>query len=510
MEVYVAPAIFSNNESSLRSNVKASNVVWTEFDGNAPDWNDVNVPSYVIQSSSVSNQHVYWRLHEPITNIDTLEDINRRITYNMGADGSAWDSNQVLRPPETRNHKRDTPVGTLQVTDNVYTIETFDYLAPAPEQVEVDWEITALPDPETVLLKYAFGPEIINLLTKDKIDDRSKSLMNLAFSCAELGLTNNEIMVMLVVADDKWEKFKHRKDRMKRLAHIVTVARNKHPDKAFDEVIIRAFGFESFLDLDINIEWLIEPMLMDGGLMLLVGPSGIGKTQYSLQAIIHLALGKDFLHYKVPEPKKIAFLSLEMGHGELKIFLEAMSAVLSQEERLLLEQNLILVPHGEPWALNKPEGQGYLVQLIEQFDLDGVVIDTLGSAIQGNISSDETVQPFTEFIDKIRKKYDIFVWENHHMRKSKDGISTQDDVYGNQYILNRSTSTYALLKSKGNKIRIRNFKNRLAAREDDTFIIRDEHLNFHPESAGIDEMIENNLQGEVDSENPKAPGGMDL
>lgn len=335
LEVYIAPAIFKTPESSLRSNVKASNVVWTEFDGNAPDWNDVNVPSFIIQSSSSANQHVYWRLNEAITDIDTLEDINRRITYNMGADGSAWDANQVLRPPESRNHKRDTPVRVLTQSDQVYDLSVFNELAPAPEQVEVDWKPESLPSPDKVLLTHAFSPDIVNLLTKDKVDDRSTSLMNLAYACAQLGLSNSEIMVLLIFADDKWEKFKYRKDRMKRLAHIITVARNKYPESndSFDQALLMAFGFESFLDTEIEINWLIEPMLMESGFMLTVGPSGIGKTQLTLQFLIHLALGKNYMHYTIPEAKKVAFLSLEMGHGELKVFLQAMSNALTQKER---------------------------------------------------------------------------------------------------------------------------------------------------------------------------------
>jgi hypothetical protein len=192
----------------------------------------------------------------------------------------------------------------------------------------------------------------------------------------------------------------------------------------------------------------------------------------------------------------------------LKIFLAAMRNGLTDAERLLLEQNFIVVPHGEPLALNKPEGQEILLGLIDHYSLQGIGIDTLGSALNGNISSDEVVQPFTEFVDKTRKKNDLFVWSNHHMRKSKDGISTQDDVYGNQYLLNRSTSTYALLKSK-DKIRVRNFKNRLAARERDFFIRRDENLYFHKDTESIDQMIENQLldNGEV---NDKSPGGIDL
>lgn len=514
-EVYIGPALFSA-ASSLRSNFKVSNVVWTEFDGNAPDWNDTNIPSLVVQSSGPNNQHVYWKLTEPVTNVDVLEDINRRITYNMSADASAWDANQVLRPPETTNYKNDPlPVGILSVSDNVYDIGVFEELAPAPKQIEAEWELSEMPSPEDVILRYSFTPDMVMLLKKSHVDDRSASLMNLAYGCAQMGLTNNEIMALLILKDDAWGKFKNRKDRLKRLSHIITVAKNKYPseEEDWDSTFTLAFGFQSFLDTDIEINWLIEPMLMEQGNMLLVGPSGVGKTQITLDILVNLALGKDFLHYKVPEAKKIILLSLEMGHGELKVFVKQRASVLTEEELALLETNLIIVPHGEPWFINTPQGQEQVLRLLEEYEPDGLVVDSIGSALNGNISSDEVVQPLTQFNDKIRKKYGMFTWYIHHIRKQSEGQqATQDDVYGNQYILNRSTSTYAVLRSKGDKIKVKNFKNRLAPREKDYFIERDEHLIFHSPNEDVDKMIENNLNSDEKSkdEGPSAANGLSL
>lgn len=493
LEVYLAPAIF-NKPDAKREFFKASNVVWTEFDENAPDWTDTNSPSLIIQSSGEFNQHVYWRLNEPVTSVDSLEDVNKRITYNMGADTSAWDAGQVLRPPDTYNFKRDKPVFLKESHDYIYTLDVFDNLAPAPESVPDDWELTVLPDVDTVILKYAYTPDLIKLIKAERheIKDRSTSLMNVAYACAQMQMSNNEIMAILLLCDDRWEKFKDRLDRMQRLAQIINIAKNKHPDQETDasDYHLMAFGFETFLDIDINIEWVIEPMLMEQGSMLLVGPGGIGKTQVMLQIAIHLALGKDWLHYKVKEPRKIALLSLEMGHGELKIFVEAMRAALTDEEAALLEQNLIIMPYGEPLHLNTPLGQAELISMLDDIEPDGLMVDSIGSAINGNISSDENVQPLTLFNDKIRKKYECFVFYIHHLRKSGDGKPNQDDVYGNQYLFNRSTSTYAVLRAKNGLLRFSNFKNRLAPLEKDHLIRRTETLGFESASHEIDELVE--------------------
>lgn len=471
-----------------------SQVAWADFDDNAPEFEGDIIPSLIVQSSTETRQHVYWKLTEPITNIEELEQINRTIAYNFGADGSGWDANQVLRPPCTYNHKRDQPVRTIHHIDKSFAADYFNVLTPAPVEPKTSWELGTLPSPEAVILKYAFTPDMAKLLqrSKEEIKDRSASLMNLAYGLCQMGLTDAEVFTMLLLADDRWEKFKPRKDRYKRLSHIVVVARNKYPDANETDDHTFAFGFESFLNTEINIEWLIEPMLMENGSMMLVGPSGIGKTQLSIQFMVHLALGKDYLHYKITSPKKCLFLSLEMDHGSLKKFMEAVNGALNDADRAILEENLIIIPHGEPWPLNTQQGQEQLVLWLENIEPDVLFVDSIGSAIRGNISSDENVMPLLDFNDHIRKKYNLAVWYIHHMRKQIPGANhaaSQDDIYGNQYLLNRATSSYGVLRAKLGNIKIRNFKNRLAPAEQDYIIERTDHLNFKKITEDVDHLL---------------------
>ncbi len=523
-DIYIGPAIYKEQRAT-REFVKASNVVWADFDGNAPEWNDPNgEPSLIVQSSSDKHQHVYWRLQEPITDLDTLERINRNLTYNLQADSGGWSAAKVLRPPSTSNFKRindGTINSVVLVRTNAiaYDYEVFDSLAPAPDKVDTTFDLTGLPDVQDIILKYPFPEDMVRLFKKDKPGDRSTALMNLAYGCAEMGMEDKEIFVILLLADDKWLKFKERADRHQRLAQIISIARSKHPDsnQPEEEAFAVAFDFQSFLNTEINIDWVVEPMLMEQGAMLMVGPSGIGKTQISLRFMIHLALGIDFLHYKIKTPQRIVFLSLEMDHGSLKQFLLKMAIGMTDNQRSLLAENFIIVPHGEPWALNTPVGQEYLVNMIEAIRPQGLFIDSIGSAIKGAISSDEAVQPYLDFMDRLRKKYKLFTWAIHHMRKAQQGshgATTQDDIYGNQYLLNRSTSAYGVLHGKNGLIKIRNFKNRLAATEHDYLIERIDNLGFikyNKEDTALTQFVNKQIEDEPTGPVPdKAPNNFDL
>lgn len=505
-EVYVAPAIFKEPNNAQKENFKASNVVWADFDKEAPDWDSFNShPSLVVQSSIESRQHVYWRLTEPITNIEVQEDLNRRIAYNHGADLSGWDCNQVLRPPNTLNHFRSSGVKLVYRSNISYQNDVFDTLAPAPKEAAYTWTLTELPNLERVLLGYALTPEIQSLLSAENPSDgsgsRAKKLTQMAYACCALGMNDNEVFVMVRSLADKWGKFEGRNDKDKQIARIVSLARTKYPDalpysnETFpvqlpgqtsvdddeEDNDIFIYNYMDFMQAEIIMDWVVEGMLMEKGNLLIAGPSGVGKTQWILQLMKHIAIGKPFLHYNIDRPRKVGFLSLEMGHPDLRVFMDQQDKDLNDAERELLKENLDIIPYGEAWPLNLPAGQGVLESIIEARGWEGVFVDSIGSAILGNINSSETVQAFTNYNDRIRKKHGVFVGYIHHTRKAgpgQNGPSSQDDVYGDQYLVNRCTSAYGILFAKDENIRVRNFKNRLAKREHDYILSRTENINF--------------------------------
>jgi hypothetical protein len=80
--------------------------LWVDGDGAAvPD--DWPQPSAVI-SSSPGREHFYWRLAHPIV-AEQATQLNKRLCYGMNGDKGKWGLGTILRPPGTRNYKRETP-----------------------------------------------------------------------------------------------------------------------------------------------------------------------------------------------------------------------------------------------------------------------------------------------------------------------------------------------------------------------------------------------------------------
>lgn len=483
-DVYVAPAIFKG-PSGRKEDFKASNVVWIDCDGTVPANNSLGTipqPGLRVQSSYDNNQHWYWRLDSPATEVAVVEGINRSLAYQLGADKSGWDVGQVLRPPSTVNHKNNLPVFVLSTGEGSVSPVTFDVL-PAVEPTQVLIQPEAIPSVTDVVLKYAFPEDVIKVYSTvpEPGQDRSNLLMTLGYHLAEMGMSDVEMFSVLRNADDRWGKFKNREDRTRRLSDLIAVARAKYPSELIvpeDEVFI--YGLQSFLNTEVEIEWVIPGLLQAQGYMLLTGPAGVGKTQFSLRCALNLALGRDFLGMQVVEPQRILFLSLEMGHADLKFFLSTMAKDFTSEDLLLLEQNFLVAPLGEALYLDQPAEQARFNTLMETYKPSGVFIDSVGSSSSGNVSDESTVKALMDFNDRLRQRHEVFTWYIHHNRKAQGDNKKPNklaDVYGNQYLVNRATSVYCLWPD-GNSIEVYPLKKRLAAMEEPWKINRVGNIDF--------------------------------
>ena len=519
-EVYMAPALFKIKNGQME-HVKCSNVLWCDFDGNTPESFDIP-PSLVVRSSSPGHEHVYWKLDTPLQEVEQINDYNRRLCYKYGADNSGWDANQVLRPPYTINHKRaGASVAILQSQTSLsINAAIVDSLAPAPEKT-VDyslWEKLDLPDLNGVIYSNKFGPDfrLIFEKAKDEVGDRSASLTNMSYICAEAGLGDKEIYVILDHLATRWEKFKHhtRSNRARQLISIIEHTRVKYPNNSFTELDeVFEYSPVGLLNTDIEIDWAIDDLLIKNGVMMLAGPGGIGKSRLSLQFMFHLAMGKPFLGYNITKPQRINFMSLEMGDLELKLMLTGMYPVLqglySPEELTLLNQNLKLIPFGEALSLNTQQGQDVFLEYMERDHPDGVFVDSIGSAILGSISDSTNVQNFTNFNDKVRKRYGCYLWYIHHLRKAAPGTKSYgeaDDIYGDAYLSNKATTVYTMTKAKDGLLRIRNTKQRHAPTEE-TYLIRQEEGSMFTRQGVEDSELPNALENIVkgNNKNPEAP-----
>lgn len=468
LDVYLAPVIF-NEPSSRKEAIKYTKVLWCELDEKLPTGEElgehkVAPPNLRVQTSSEQHQHWYWRLDDTLDSVSTIEVYTRSLTFCIpGADSSGWDANQVLRIPGTHNFKRNTPVRILESSHSVHPSSQFNSLPSPPDPLhEID--LGKVPDVTEVVLKYAWTEPAykLYLTIQPPVEQRSTFLVRLAYYCAEMRMNDAEIFSILINADERWGKFKDRRDRVQRLTEIISRARIKYPEvqiqeQATSDSDIRIVGTLSLLNSKREIKWIIPGLLESKGSLLVTGPNGVGKTQFSLNMAIGLALGQSTLNFTIAEPSKILFVSLEMGWEQLKSFLSNITKNLPADTLSILEEQLLLLPLGESIALNNNEThQQALEKAIEQYKPNGLMMDSLGTAINGDLGNHSTVQPYLDWNDRIRNRHGVFTWVIHHHRKqgAKDirKPTSVDDVYGDTYITGRASSVYCLWPTKDSSI----------------------------------------------------------
>ena len=520
-DVYYAPAIFKEAGKVKKEDVLGSWVVWSEFDGNAPEWSDysssasqegtdgipvsseqpsqspVPPPTLRVASSIDGREHCYWALGGFSTDLEWLEGVNRSITYATRADTSGWDLSQVLRPPYTVNYKYDhkPPVTIISNSGKIYNKTSFAGLKPIIQLVSDTIDVENLPKAELVSAKYSWTEEDYKFFLDNDKSDRSAALMRLGFIAAEMGMNDTEIYAIVENADSRWGKYINRLDRKGRLLDIVNRARIKHPhglgtltfagltgdDTDVEEGEQYVFTFKEFLDHTLNISWSLEGVLEAEGIAVISSAPGVGKTQFTLQMAIACALGIPFLGYVPVKPMRITFLSLEMSHMALLIFMRLIVRHYSPEQINLLDENLIIVPLGEALQLEKELPRAWLNTLLEETKPDGLMIDSIGKLTLGDLNS-VLVSGIMNHLKIVGKKFKCFTWLIHHNRKATESNkepTSLDDVMGTTYVTTDATLVLLLYRKQGEEeIKMYSVKNRLSVTPPVMTLSRDENLYF--------------------------------
>ena len=448
-EVYYGPALF-DRPSAEKSAFKGTGVVWAEFDGSLPNGNtSYPKPSLKIRSSTPGHEHWYWKLRQFTTDITQIESITQRLAYHLNADIGCWNANRVLRPPGTRHHLSRRLVEVIDWQDHTTDSSAFQSLPKIPAKVFQDNETSALPAVLEVIAKYQWESQQFQFFLEKEIEKghRSSALTKLGYICLEMGMSNAETLSILLNADSRWGKFKDRKDQRKWLVDIINYCRIKNPSKQEAKPTeqvkqaeekkksrLKVYSYGEFLKTDIKLEWVIPNLIHRKGLVSLSGPPDVGKSQLSLRFAERLAKGESFLKWRVPKPVRMLFVSMEMPSEELRYLFDQMK----MEENDLLRDNFLILPIGSSLRLSNRIARQHLNEVVEEFKPDGIILDSLGVAINDDISSEKIILDTFNYVNEtLRGHFGCFVWFIHHHRKGQVGNrkpNKLDDLFGSQYI----------------------------------------------------------------------------
>lgn len=406
-----------------------------------------------------------------------------------------------------------------------YSIADFGHIPAVRKLVDASLALGVLPSIDDVKALAKWTPEILEKFNRPASEfvgvgkrDRSAAMSELAHLGAELGWADEQIAAMLYDVDDRWGKYKGRRDRDTRLTDFVNRARQKHGYNSLNNVdltnLIKSanqsapvmgenkivYGYQDFVDAEFKIDWILDGLLAQGGFGLITGFPGTGKTQFSIAIGAHLAIGlPEFLKWKnIGGTKKVLFLSLEMGAAPLNLFMTTIGKGYSDKRSL--NRNFLVAPFGTPIHLDSPEGQLFLDKLMDEHMPDVVIIDSLQKVSSKELTDEQAVKSLIHYLSGVRNKYSCSMLMIHHNRKKpndgqKKGVELSD-VYGSTYITTDVDFVVSLKRQDTGLLTVDLLKNRLGVQLDPFNMARDDDtLGF---SLDLSTMYKQFMRGDDD------------
>ena len=404
-EVYQCSHLLTDKRR-VKENAVPPSALYADGDGaKIPDW--MPPPSVVVESSPDREQY-YWTVTKPMTS-EEFEDVNKRLTYALGADKGKWALATLLRAPGTKNYKyENTPtVRVERLEGEEYGPEHLDRVLRSKSSTEEEPEESSkgtkdreykeeygYNDEEPPVRLNDYGMKVWHgeqvKLKDDGQVDTSASLLLLGRVLYNGGATRSTIVKALKERDESlgWKKYTNRKDAEKQYQQIVNTLKRDDRDKNThtsdsDQKRNNTFGIgqrvllgEAIQRVIESPEELVEDILLKGKVHQIFAAPGLGKSWLALWLTMRL----------INQGKLVLYLNTENGPN---IIAERLQALGADPEKLDKCLNYIPSPNLPITA----EGSEAYMSLLEEVKPALVVFDSWvnflsGAELDENVSSD--------------------------------------------------------------------------------------------------------------------------
>jgi len=312
-DIYFCPNLFTGRFRRI-GEVKGGCWLYADLDEVHP--RKIPIKPTIAWESSSKRYQALWRLDKRVRP-EVLNNLNKRLTYLIGADKGGWDLTQVLRVPGTYNHKYDDPVLVKVLWWNGPTHKPgairklVKDVSPGDGEVKV--EDLVVPD-LTAAQIFSKHRKSINrrtrrlLLTKKVVEgERSDRLWEIENLLLAAGIKPEEVFVL--IKHSAWNKYRGRADetyriwveiqKAARIQASLEVAETDAPQTIHQ---LAPTGWEHH-DLFMQSElppppWMVNGIWSDRSHGIIAGEPKGYKSLLSLDLGISVASGTKFLgHY---------------------------------------------------------------------------------------------------------------------------------------------------------------------------------------------------------------------
>lgn len=440
-------------------------------------------PSAIIRTSShpAARYQLVYLLREPETDIEAWRTAARRLEQWFGGDWCCKDPAHVWRVPETMNYPnakkqregRAPELATLVKLDPSIRYDVhvdFDEL-PEPTEPEVSEQpVTVAALPVMSGRWEGWGEILAHLPTwmqKDILTDnvkrdhagspdRSGWDYQIAAECARAGLTVADFVELYHLAPagevfaQKWAEKERAKTGAGDQYLVQTFARaaskvasEPRVETTVEDTVVEdttveppprvrwsawAFGVTDIEKMpEPDIEYLIEPWLPKGSIVMVHGITGGGKSYFIQHQTYNLALGQSVGPFFVNQPRRVLYIDAEMGRVTIDRRMRSLARAYGRDtERRFLYWAPSMTPKDAGVVLNilDPTVQGEIEAMVEDLGAEIVVIDNVRSSAPGMDENDaKSWGPLNDWFRRVRDRLGVTILWVHHDNKAVEGRS---------------------------------------------------------------------------------------
>lgn len=475
-DVYFAPSLF-NSKRRIEEQAASERALWADLDPVNPRGLGDRRPTIAWESSPGRYQGV-WLLPTMRTGASWAGKENHRLTVEIGADPSGWDTTQLLRVPGRPNFKPDyrnaeglpAPGKLLWLDGPRYTWEDFDDLPDigqkGAEDVDLlDEDLLAGVDRHAVWarvrLKVSKPVREYMAARTSEGSDRSDVLWQIERDLADAGCSIVEIVA--VIRPTVWNKYAGRNDELKRLKMEAAKAVAASPKNGGDadgvlEDVTEAHkpGIQWLADVIAQgiprPRWLVRNIWAKGTCGFISGAPKSYKSWIGLDLAVSIATGTPFLgdlqHTVVGGAKPVLML---LEEDDKRLVLNRLAQVLEAKDpgafwhgQLAMGADGSVVWTGPvrnvPIALHVGHGfiasdegwQAWLDEIIGEGKFAAVIIDTMGTTA-GDIDTDRASEVMNRMLKPLKtlsQKHDCAMMIVHHNKKGDGTNRAGQDMLG--------------------------------------------------------------------------------
>jgi hypothetical protein len=159
-------------------------------------------------------------------------------------------------------------------------------------------------------------------------------------------------------------------------------------------------------------DFLFGEVISTTSRLMLVGPTGLGKTHIGLAVAVALVAGLKFLHWCVPAPRRVLYIDGEMSRRLMRARLE--DAV--RRAGCPSDAGLFIVSR-EDWPnmppLNTEAGQKFIDAIIEAVKPALIIFDNIQSLLAGDMKDEEGWAQLLPWVRDLTLRHIGQVWVHH-------------------------------------------------------------------------------------------------